>query len=492
MGALGRLLARLLPDSLAGRTTLVLLVGLSAFHIGSLWLHERTEHSAAAEARQEQVAERLAAAERALAAQPEAARDATAHALSSPALELHWSPVAALRNGSADPELEPLRNRLLRLVPEPGVLRLGYAEEGPVATGHMVIGAMALPDGSWLNFATPVFHGTAATVGAGHSSLLSLSAMALGIILASVLVVRWITRPLRRLAEAADRFGREPDPVPMPEDGPREVRHAARAFNAMQARIHRLVEDRTQALAAVSHDLRTPITRLRLRAGFVEDPEAQARIDADLDEMEAMVAATLAYLRGEQETEAPKLADVAAMLQTLVTDAADAGRRASYDGPAHADLLCRPLALKRALSNLVENALTYGGAARVSLREDAGSLRIAVEDEGPGIPESELQRVFEPFRRLEASRNRATGGVGLGLTIARRAIEAEGGRLVLANRPGGGLTAMVTLPCDAASVAIERPLMQDKGRAARSGGAWRGLRLLARSAPVITRKRRTA
>jgi signal transduction histidine kinase len=440
---------RLLPDSLAGRTTLVLLLGLSAFHLGSVWLHERTAHSAASGAREVQVAERLAAASRALATLPEAERDATAHALSSPGLEAHWSRVAGLGPGQvADPALAALRERLARLAPEPGELRLGYADEGPVVAGHRVIGAMALPDGSWLNFAAPVFGGAGGGEDSTHVSLLSLSAMAFGIVLVSVLVVRWITRPLRRLAEAADRFGRDPGPVPLSEDGPREVRHAARAFNAMQARIHRLVADRTQALAAVSHDLRTPITRLRLRAGFVEDAEAQARMDADLDEMEAMIAATLAYLRGEAEAEPVRTADVAAMLQTLVDDAADAGRAASYDGPAHAELACRPVALKRALANLVGNALEHGGAARVRLREEpGGGLRIAIEDDGPGIPVAELERVFEPFRRLDPSRSRATGGVGLGLTIARQAILAEGGGLALENRPGGaGLTALVTLP----------------------------------------------
>jgi signal transduction histidine kinase len=443
-----RLAARLWPRTLAGRTILVLLAGLSVFHLGSVWLHERAVHGAALEARERQVAERLAAAKRAVAALPPQERDATAQALSSAGLDVHWSPRAAVREGAPDvPDatLGALRERLLRLVPELGALRLGYADEGGHVGGHLIVGAMRLPDESWLNFAAPVFRPAPAE--AAHASLASLSAMALGIVLASILVVRWLTRPLRRLAEAADRFGRGGAPVPLPEEGPSEVHDAARAFNAMQARIHRLVEDRTQALAAVSHDLRTPITRLRLRVGFLEDAEAQARMDADLDEMEAMVAATLAYLRGEEGGEPRKRADLAAMLRTLVDDAADAGRVASYDGPSHAELECRPLGLKRAFANLVGNALGHGGAARVALREEAGALTVTVSDDGPGIPEAELERVFEPFRRLDASRSRATGGVGLGLAIARRAIEAEGGGVILRNRPGGGLDAVVTLPC---------------------------------------------
>lgn len=436
------------PDSLAARTMLVLLVGLSVFHIGSVWLHEQAVHGAAIEAREGQVAERLAAAKRTVAALPVAERDATAHALSSVGLDVHWSPAAAVaeRISSTDARLSALRIRLLSLVPELGELRLGYADAGHHATGHLVLGSMALPDGSWLNFSAPVLHAPAR--GDGHASLVSLSAMAVGIVLVSTLVVGWLTRPLRRLAEAADRIGLAGPlaPVPLPEDGPREVRHAARAFNAMQARIHQLIADRTQALAAVSHDLRTPITRLRLRAGFVDDAEAQAKMDADLDEMEAMVSATLAYLRGENESEPAKRADLAAMLRTLVDDAADAGGAASYEGPDHAELMCRPLAIKRALSNLIDNALRHGGNARVRLQDAGEGVVVTISDDGPGVPEAELQRVFEPFRRLDSTRSKATGGVGLGLAITRRAVLAEGGTVTLQNRQGGGLDAIVRIP----------------------------------------------
>jgi len=270
--------------------------------------------------------------------------------------------------------------------------------------------------------------------------------MAVGIVLASVLVVRWITKPLRRLAAAAEGFGKGAAPVPMPEDGPREVQDAARAFNAMQARIHRLVSDRTQALAAVSHDLRTPIQRLRLRAGFLDDAEAQRSIDADLDEMEAMVEATLAFLSGDADGEEPRPTDLAAVLRTLCDDAADRGGAVAYTGPDRALLRLRPVAAKRAFANLIDNAVKYGGAARVALRDSPAAAVVTVEDDGPGIPEAAMATVFEPFRRLEASRNRGTGGTGLGLTIARRAVEGHGGTIALANRPGGGLLVTVRLP----------------------------------------------
>jgi signal transduction histidine kinase len=307
---------------------------------------------------------------------------------------------------------------------------------------HVIIGAVELPDGSWLNFSAGLFRPPTAE----HASLLSTSAMAAGILLLGLFVVRLIGRPLRQLSDAADRVGMPGITVRMPETGPHEVRHAALAFNRMQARINKLIGDRTQALAAVSHDLRTPIARLRLRAGFLDDPEAQRQIDADLDEMDAMIGATLAYLRGEEELEPERPTDIVAMLETLCDAAADAGAEASYEGPGQARLTCRPVAIKRAFANLIENAVKYGKAARVQLDDDPSRIRVRIDDDGPGIPEADMEVVFEPFRRLETSRNRGTGGTGLGLTIARQVISQHGGTIRLANRPSGGLTIIAELP----------------------------------------------
>ena len=273
----------------------------------------------------------------------------------------------------------------------------------------------------------------------------STTVMAVGIIIVSVLLVRWITGPLRRLAQAADAIGRG-SRVTMPQDGPEEVQRLAQALDAMQARIERMVDERTQALAAVSHDLRTPITRLRLRAGFLDDVQMQGRMEADLNEMEAMIDATLAYLQGDLETETPQLTDMGAMLSTLCDASTDAGEIAEFEGPRHFDALCRPVALRRAVANLIGNAIAYGGGATVRLGSNSDALRITVEDSGPGIPEDDLARVFEPFQRLETSRNRASGGVGLGLTIARQAIVEQGGTLTLTNRSPNGLLAVIALP----------------------------------------------
>lgn len=281
---------------------------------------------------------------------------------------------------------------------------------------------------------------------ATHATLLSTTIMVGGVVLVAVLLLRGIVAPLRRMAQAADRIGHTADVAPVAEEGPREVRQVAQALNAMQRRLSKLVSDRTEALAAVSHDLRTPITRLRLRAGFVGDPEVQAAIDRDLDEMEAMVEATLAYFGDAEGAEAPRPTDLPALLETLVDAEVDLGRSASYEGPAHLTVMLRPVSIRRAFGNLIANAVAYGHRARVSVACVGMGVQVRVEDDGPGIPPDAMDRVLEPFVRLEQSRNRATGGVGLGLTIAHRAVEADGGTMRLENRPGGGLAAIVTLP----------------------------------------------
>ncbi|RYI99163.1 MAG: HAMP domain-containing protein [Acetobacteraceae bacterium] len=265
--------------------------------------------------------------------------------------------------------------------------------------------------------------------------------------------VRRLTRPVRALAEAAERLGRDVNAPPMPEAGPTEVAKAAHAFNTMAERIRRFVGDRTQMLAAIGHDLRTPITRLRLRAEFMDDDEQRRKMLSDLDEMEAMVAATLAFARDDSAGEPTAPLDLAALCRTVLDEAADArpdlAEAIGYEGPERLVVQARPVALKRALANLIGNALAYGGAARLVLTapEAPGRpVRLAVEDNGPGIPPESLEAVFQPFRRLEASRNRETGGTGLGLPIARNILRAHGGDVVLRNRPGGGLVALANLP----------------------------------------------
>jgi signal transduction histidine kinase len=219
----------------------------------------------------------------------------------------------------------------------------------------------------------------------------------------------------------------------------------------MAARIRRFVDDRTELLTAIGHDLRTPITRLKLRAEFVEDDEQRAKMLADLEELEAMVSATLAFGRDARTTEPVSSLDLAELLRTVLDEAGDARpdlvEKLVYEGPGHLTVRARPLALKRALANLVSNAVSYGGSARVRLLPPVdGMLTIEVEDDGPGIRPAELDRVFEPFHRGEPSRSRETGGVGLGLPIARNIFRAHGGDVTLANRPMGGAKATAAFP----------------------------------------------
>ena len=438
-----RTLGLLWPRGLGGRTILVLSAAVVLVHLSTVLLYHDGAADQADAVFADQVAGRLTAAAGAMTETGRPQRDARAHALSSPDLVLHWGEHAATEGPAGAVALPAFRRRLQGLAPGIGGVSVQFGLAGAMGAQAMISGSVQLADGTFLNF-------TSTAAGGGlpepvHSTLLSTTLMAVGVVAVASLLLRSLIRPLRRLASAADAIGRGPD-VAVAETGPEEVRHVAQAFNGMQARIHRLMQDRTQALAAVSHDLRTPITRLRLRAGFLADPEMQAAIDADLEEMEAMIEATLAYLRGETETEPRQVTDLAALLSTLTDDVCDAGGVATYAGPNHIAIPLHPSAIKRAFANLVNNAVTYGGAAQVTAARSGVGVLVRVEDSGPGIPEADLDRVFAPFQRLEHSRNRGTGGVGLGLAIARQAIEKEGGTVRLSNREGGGLCAEIFLP----------------------------------------------
>ncbi len=262
----------------------------------------------------------------------------------------------------------------------------------------------------------------------------------------SVLAARRLAAPILDFAEAADRLGVDTDAPPLAERGPRELRLAIQAFNRMQHRLVRFLDDRTKMIAAMSHDLRTPLTRLRLRAEFVDDPEQQRKMLADLDEMSAMIESTLAFARDDTKREPRTLVDLGRLAQSVCDDAADAGAAVTFAGSGGVDIRCRPAAVKRALANLVDNAVKYGGTARVTVHAEPGRAVVAVEDDGPGIPDDQQERVFQPFYRIEGSRNRDTGGVGLGLAVARTVARGHGGDISLSNRPGGGLTARLELP----------------------------------------------
>jgi signal transduction histidine kinase len=309
--------------------------------------------------------------------------------------------------------------------------------------GVVLLAQVRLRDGSLVTFESGQPVETSSWPYRVLASIGILLAAAIGV---AFIAVRWATRPLATLAIAAEALGRNVNRPPLPEDGPIEVARAARAFNTMQTQLATYVRTRTQLLAAMSHDLKTPITRLRLRSELLDDARLREKYETDLQEMEAMVGSTLEFLRGLEADEPARPLDVMSMLETLQADRQEMGARVTIEGIAAIPYTGQRLALRRALGNLLDNAIKYGKGAAVFVHDDAQRLSIRICDEGPGIPDGELEKVFEPFYRLESSRSRDTGGTGLGLAIARQIARAHGGDVKLANRPGGGLEAVLELP----------------------------------------------
>lgn len=311
---------------------------------------------------------------------------------------------------------------------------------GPPGPSFVV--QVRLGDGALLTFDA---RQPAETTNWPYRLLASLAILLVAVIALTLLAARWVTRPLKTLATAAERLGEDIDRPPLDESGPLEVSRAARAFNGMQQRLAKFIRDRTRIFAAMSHDLKTPITRLRLRAELLDDVALREKIEQDLLEMEQMVKATLDFMRGLEHGEPVQPLDVMALLDTLQEQSGVVHGQVAIEGHA-APYRGRLQGLKRCLGNLVENAVKYGQRARVLVEDGGDALVIRVRDEGPGIPDGQLELAFEPFYRLEASRSRSTGGTGLGLTIARSIARAHGGDVTLRNLPTGGLEAMVTLP----------------------------------------------
>jgi len=443
----------LIPRSLAGRTLLVLLPGMAVVQGLGLAVHalDRGELQRLADGRD--LGARTVAAYRAVTAGPPEGWAAAAAAL-DPAGGIRASVEALPFREGMDPA--PLdTQRVIRpylawgTLPQP--LRPREGLNIRTAGENNIVLSAHLPDDRWL-----VMRGgfPMAWPWASARFAWAWAGMTLGAAVLTLWAVRRLTAPVRLLGAAAERLGRDVNAPALAEDGPEEVAKAAAAFNTMAARIRRFVADRTFLLTAIGHDLRTPITRLRLRAEWMDDDEQRRRMVADLDELQAMVSATLAFGQDVAGSEPAVPLDIAALLRTVLDEAADAwpgaASRLTYAGPDQLQVQGRPVALKRALANLVSNAVAYGGDAQVALQpagpRQPGTLVVRVEDSGPGIPPHELDRVFEPFHRLEGSRNRETGGIGLGLPITRNILRAHGGDVTLANRDCGGTRATVTLP----------------------------------------------
>ena len=439
-----------LPGSLASRTAILLLLGLSLVQGTGLLIHalDRLDLQTIAELRDAAV--RSISLYRAVALSPPDSRAAViveAGSVQDIAATLSTAPpISDLP--FATPELQRQIRADMLLVPMPQPDRpLQMVLLGGPAYGRMILG-IPLGDRNWVNMTV-----TLPPPRAWHSPnfLAAFLLMTAFAGLMSLIAARRLIAPVGTLASAADALGRDVNAPDLAEDGPTELAAAAKAFNTMAERIRRFVQDRTFMLTAIGHDLRTPITRLKLRAEFVEDEELRGKILADLDELQAMVSATLAVGRDITADEPATRVDLVALLRTLLDEISDTYPDRDgdlvYVGPDSLPIHARPLALKRALSNLVLNALAYGGRAEVRLTPSVnGLLQLAVVDNGPGIPAEKLDQVFQPFQRGEVSRSRETGGVGLGLTIARNILRAHGGDVALGNRPGGGVRVVVTLP----------------------------------------------
>jgi signal transduction histidine kinase len=428
------------PLGLIGRIVAILVIVLAIGFIANTLVYKRAGDFALLEDEAQRMADHLAVAAQVLDHAPAADRTRLASELSTDHFAIAWAVHADRPEGSLD--LSGLTGQILALAPD--LARRGLAMHlSPLRDGGAIAGSLALEDGSVLSFNAVWGEGIWSLT---FSRVVGLLIPTLALALLGGLLMRTTLKPLARLMAAAAKVdGGTPDPVT--PQGAAEIRALIGTFNEMQVRIHRLVEGRTQALAAVGHDLRTPLARLRLRLDTAAlDDEARLGMVRDIDEVDGLLGSLQAYLGGQGGQVRPERVDLAAMASTLVDNAADLGAAARYQGPDSLSATFRPVAVRRALANLLDNAVQYGGSARLDLRRIGEEVVLTVEDDGPGIPEESLAEVVQPFVRLDAARARNTAGMGLGLAIVQDAIQAEGGVFTLENRREGGLRATVRLP----------------------------------------------
>ena len=435
---------RLWPQKLVGQVTLILMLAVLLEFAGSSLLFERSELYTSRNHQTRHLAEQLVVTDNLLGDLPAASRRVRATTLATARIDVDWQQLPPVPDGDHRPAVAKLREQIQTWEPslKGRQLRLDLSSgRTPFARSRLEL-ALQMHDRSWLvlHTTTRAEPWTILLGGVGSAFIL-----AFGVLIASVLLLRNISAPLRALATAANAVGQGAQ-VKIVEEGAGDLRLVAKAFNAMQARIADLITTRTHALAAVSHDLRTPLARMRLRATLISDESVRTAMEDDADEMKAMLESLLAYLGGQDDPEPPRLTDLAAIAMTLVDAESDAGHCATYAGPDHMQVTVRPLSIKRAIGNVVQNAILYGGRADLSLRRDGDRVVLSVDDRGPGIAEADMAEVIEPFQRLDSARSRNTGGLGLGLTIVSTIVAREGGTLAFSNRPEGGLRVEITLP----------------------------------------------
>ncbi|MGB0682977.1 MAG: ATP-binding protein [Magnetovibrionaceae bacterium] len=455
-----------LPGSIVGRLVLVLLTGLVVSQVIGLVIYATDRQDTVATARVHLVAERVVTVAAVMEAAPPDRRQELARVLGGRRWMTTWLSSEPLveqrvRDWRArmfagllkdhDGEMDTARTAISYGAPEvlfPGHPFLDGMTDWmrrvePEAGSEALFVSVPLSDGGWVNFMAP-FVKLESFWTSGF--FLSVLALTFTVLLVAFWAVNRSSSPLRLFALAAERLGRDVNAPALPEEGPDEVRDAAQAFNLMQGRLKSYIQDRTQMLAAISHDLRTPITRLKLRAEFLDDEDMRKRMLNDLDTMESMIAGTLAFARDDAAKEPLGEVDLAALVKEAVQGQVELGRDVTYLGPETLIFEGRALALKRALGNVIDNAVKYGDSARVSLVAEHDAVLVRVDDQGPGIPEDRRDDVFKPFFRLDEARNLDQAGSGLGLAVVRSITRAHGGEIELENRAEGGLSLTITLP----------------------------------------------
>lgn len=436
-----------LPRSLFARLMLIWLLGIAVVLAVSFWLfigeRDRASRAALVEGLTQQITTAVEVLDHASASERRRwIAEFGRHRLRF-SLETIPSDLAPLATS------HPVASALRAAFPDRDIKLFALRPERP---RPMIAASLNLADGTQLQMRMPDLARIRVHSPPGPRNLAAaLTALLAGVGLLTWLAVRLATRPLSRMAEAARALGEDPERPALDTAGPAEVAQAAQAFNQMQQRIREHVSERTRILAAISHDLQTPITRLRLRAELVEDETLRSRIQSDLDGMQALVKEGLAYARSLDDRAPAQPIDLQRLLEALCDDSDDMGWAVSLQGSAPLPVLGQPTALRRALWNLIENGIKFGGRVSIALSQDTEATHIRIRDQGPGLAEADLDKVFEPFYRTESSRNRDTGGTGLGLSIARNLLRHQSGELKLRNHPQGGLEAIVRLRTSAAA-----------------------------------------
>lgn len=459
-----------LPTSLSAQTILVLLVGLTVSHLLGLAIYSLDRKEVVMTTEAVDVAERIAGVINLLQRLPDEWREDVVRGSDNRNFRVTLSSEAVAvgigqRDDLTDEVTQFLHAELVQWPAEKLLVSFERAASSKQRTASETTGepnpstkaqptqggklydylyvSTQLKDGRWLNFVGAIPGAKDIWPGALGGYILS---VAIGVGLLTIWLVSRVTAPLSTFAAAADRLGKNLRAEPLPETGPTEVVQASRAFNEMQKSLQRLIESRTQMFAAISHDLRTPVTLLRLRGELMADGEERTKVLDTLDEMESMIASSLEFAKGTFHDEPRRRVDVSALMASICDDMTDAGATIEFDPPDQILFPCRRIALKRAFTNLISNAVEYGGVARVQIETQPGGVEVIVDDDGPGIPEDQLDRIFMPFYRIDASRSSSGGGVGLGLSIAQAIVRSHGGTIHPKNRAGAGLRMRVWLP----------------------------------------------